>query len=126
MNTLSTVELENGLKFEMFDRSNRYFGDYHRIKIDIECSIPLEARFFNDDDSNESLVRARKLYGDSLMFERSLERMGVAGADVEATKQEMVETFLSSSREYLQHPEFVMRYVARMLEKRTNPAGLPR
>jgi len=118
MEPFRTIPLDNGLIIELYDQSNRYFGDYHRIKVDVRCDIPLVKRFFDGDDGNPELERARKLYGDTIRFERSLEKMGVAGADVDATRESLVENFVTSTVAYLEHPEFVKRYVARMLDSR--------
>jgi len=117
MKPFRTVTLANGLLLEMHDRGNRYFGDYHRIKIEIRCIIPLAAGFFGGDEQHPVLLRARQRFGESVVFERSLERMGVAGDEVETLRDEMVNGFLSSSRAYLEHPEFVSRFIARRLQE---------
>ncbi|PLY12320.1 MAG: hypothetical protein C0624_01065 [Desulfuromonas sp.] len=119
MEPYRTIELSNGLQLELRDQSNRYFGDYHRIRIEVSCDIPLRSEFFGNRDDHPQLLQARRLYGDSLRFERSLERMGVAGADVERVREELVENFLNSSATYLEHAEFIARYVSRQLQKRS-------
>jgi len=124
MQPFRTIELDNGLCLELRDQSNRYFGDYHRIKIEVSCDIPLRGEFFGGNPDDPQLQTARRLYGDSLRFERSLERMGVAGAEVENVREELVESFLKSSAAYLEHPEFVARYVQRQLQLRGGGASV--
>jgi len=118
VNPFHTVTLDNGLVLEMVDQGNRYFGDYHRIKIVVRCVIPLEARFFGGDARHPALLQARTCFGDSVVFERTLERMGVPGAEVAPVRDAMVKGFLDSSRTYLNHPDFVSRYVTRQLQQR--------
>jgi len=127
MEPFRTIELNNGLRLELRDFSNRYFGDYHRIKIEIRCDIPLRGEFFAGNDDDPQLQQARRLYGESLRFERSLERMGVPGAEVEKVRDELIENFIGSSAEYLERPEFVARYVQRRLQQRDgSTSSLPR
>jgi len=125
MEPFRTIELNNGLRLELRDYSNRYFGDYHRIKIEIRCEIPLRGEFFAGNDDDPQLQEARRLYGESLCFERSLERMGVPGAEVEKVRNELIENFLGSSADYLERPEFVSRYVQRRLQQRTGGTPMP-
>lgn len=118
MDPFRVIDLKNGLQLELHDQSNRYFGDYHRLKIEVRCAIPLDKQFFAGDEHHPDLLAARKKFGVSLRFERSLERMGVAGADVEQVREELVASFMKSSAAYLEHPDFVAKYVARQLQAR--------
>ncbi len=124
MTPFRVVPLTNGLELELFDLSNRYFGDYHRVRVEVRCSIPLVARFFAGDEQHPDLMRARALFGDSLAFKRALERMGVSGADVDGVRNGLVSDFLASSADYLEHPDFVRRYVARQLAQRSGGFSL--
>lgn len=118
MDPFRIIELDNGLRLELHDQSNRYFGDYHRLKIEVRCTIPLDKKFFGGDENHPDLLLARNKFGESLCFERSLERMGVAGADVAPVREELVASFMKSSASYLEHPEFVAKFVARKLQAR--------
>ena len=86
---LQSATLANGLRLEFFDFSNRYFGDYHRICIEVRTSLSLDlpalATF-----APALLTRARALFGATLTVTRTVERMGVAGALVEPLKAELI------------------------------------
>ncbi|RME40393.1 MAG: hypothetical protein D6794_02315 [Deltaproteobacteria bacterium] len=111
--------LENGFELRFFDESNRYYGDYHRVRVIARLEVPLSAPLFaGNPDPDRALSRARRWLGESVRFEKVLERMGVAGDAVASVRQELVEGFLRSSRSYLAHPRFAERLVARELEKR--------
>jgi len=125
MTPYRVVPLSNGLELELHDHSNRYFGDYHRIRIEIRCTIPLAPRFFAGDAQHPDLLRAQSLFGDALTFTRALERMGVAGDDVEKVREALVHDFLESTARYLEHPEFVRRYVAGQLRERLGGSASP-
>ncbi|ORJ63446.1 hypothetical protein B5V00_00865 [Geothermobacter hydrogeniphilus] len=118
-----SIPLEGGLKLDFFDLGNRYFGDYHRIKILVRCEVPLrETMFAAESDPRRAFDRARRRLGERVVYERSLERMGVAGADVEAVRDRMIDAFLSSAGPYLRHPEFPRRLVeSRLRSHRVHP-----
>jgi hypothetical protein len=40
MRPFRTEHLANGITLTFFDCSNRYFGDYHRVYIEIHLSVP--------------------------------------------------------------------------------------
>ncbi len=100
---------------EFFDRSNRYFGAYWRICLEVRCRVPLSAAGLPDAEA----TRARQLLGETVDFVRRLERMGVAEENVEAVRQELVASFLQTTRAYLESAVFPGRLVAgRLAEKR--------
>ncbi len=103
---------------EFFDRSNRYFGDYHRICIDVIVRLPLCPEYFAAfADPDSEWQRARVVLGDEAVFKRTLERMGVSGADVETTRQALMDEFSRTTFSYLQSPDFPARFVASELAK---------
>lgn len=85
------VVFDNGLTIEFSDRSNRYFGDYHRLLIEIDALIETDAE----------VVRLR--------YQRPLKRMGVAGADVADEMNTMIEQFLATTAFYMRQSGFVQK-----------------
>ncbi len=115
-NLLRTERLDNGLVVEFYDASNRYFGDYHRVRVEVICRLELRAEHFAGvADPAGDYERARKALGREFTFARSLEKMGVAGADVEKTRQGLIQGFVDSTFPYLQNQGFVPRLVAKEL-----------
>ncbi len=127
---IRTENLGNGILVKFFDLSNRYYGDFHRVKIEVRCTLPLGPECFaGAADPQAETRRVRGLLGNNLFFTRSLEKMGVAGGDLEAVKQTLVDSFISSTFHYLASAEFAPRLVASELAKMKKvrrPAFVPR
>ncbi|MBE0596406.1 MAG: hypothetical protein IH614_03965 [Desulfuromonadales bacterium] len=113
MNPFHTEILPNGLAVEFFDHSNRYFGDYWHLDLEVRCRVPLTAAGLEA----AALVAARQLLGEAVDYLRRMEKMGVATADVSSNRDLLVEGFLASARLYLCHPSFPGRFVHRRLEE---------
>jgi hypothetical protein len=111
--------LDNGLTLDFFDRSNRYFGDYHRVCVEVRCRIVL-----NPDnlaalaDPAANLQDALTVLGNEVVFVRKLEKMGVAGGEVERTREALIVSFISSSQPYLSSRGVPSRFIAAELERR--------
>lgn len=108
-----SVTLANGLVLEFVDHSNRYFGDYWRVRIEARCRVPLSAAF--SDPADPELAQARALLGDEVAYTRSLERMGVPSAEVDAAIRSLIDSFLSSTFAYLGDLSFAARFVRQKL-----------
>jgi hypothetical protein len=116
---LRSVRLDNGLIVEFFDRSNRYFGDYHRVYIEARCRVALAMDNFADSaDPAAELQSARAVLGNEVVFVRILEKMGVAGEAVAHTRETLIGSFIRSSLPYLATPAFPGRFIAVELERR--------
>lgn len=120
------VELNNGLVLSFFDHTNRYYGDYHRVRVEVRAPIPVCASCFPETDNPDAEAdKARLLLGPDVIFQVELERMGVAGGDVETVRRELVDQFVRTSRVYLELDEFPCRYLSKQLEaKRRGGAAI--
>jgi len=118
METVRRERLANGLVLEFHDVSNRYFGDYHRLHIEMQCRMALDKSFTPLVSlSGEIIDQARCLFGDFLEIRRELTRMGVCGAELDRTRSRMIEDFMSTSGSYMSREEFPIRLVQRRLEQ---------
>jgi hypothetical protein len=109
------LQLANGLTIRFTDRSRRYFGDYHQVRIQVQSSIPLLPDYFV---SREAFEHARRILGEEIPYSLFLERMGVAGAETEGVKETLLKHFAETTANYLSSPSFPERYVARTCAKR--------
>ena len=92
----ATTTLGADIVVRFHDCSNRYFGDYHRISVLAVAELPLVVERLPPD------LQKRVPEGETLLhFEKKLERMAVPTADIDRTRQELVENFLSSAKQYL-------------------------
>lgn len=114
MNPLRQKTLANGLRIEVFDETNRYFGDYHRVclQVVISCDVATAAAAGGADPQFWADFKAAR--GDGIRVEKSLLRMGVAGAEVERTVNALLDDFLRAADDYMAHPDYP-RCLARTL-----------
>ena len=117
--TLRQEQFENGVRLEFKEDSNRYFGDYYRLRIEVRCRVVIDAVLFPEtaDPAGEAR-RVRGLLGEELTWTRHLERMGVATAELPVVRAELLDSFATSAYPYLRSPEFPHRLLAGELEKR--------
>ena len=93
---IKRVDLGNDLVLEFHGRSNRYFGDYHRVQVDIDLFIT----------TPEGILRLR--------HQRPLKKMGVSGADIRRETEFMVSQFLSNTALYMRRPGFNLKLLESM------------
>lgn len=116
MSLLRHEELANGLSVRFIDCSNRYYGDYWRLKVEVRCALILQPELFvGEADPQGACARARQLLGDQVVFTRSLEKMGVDGGQLESARTSLVEGFVRNAFPYLGQTEFPARLVVREL-----------
>ncbi len=114
---LKTVPLDNGLTLEFLDRSNRYFGDFYRVCITVRAELPLAKL-----DLTVAQKKALQGREDGLCYARSLERMGVAGADLARVKDQLIKDFLNSSLRYLEKADFPEQLLRKKLAEKPRPS----
>ncbi len=120
MKPFKCLRLQNGLQIKFVDLSNRYFGDYHHLRIDVQiiCEVPDNLPV----DENRSVgQQVHTSAGRQLLVKRRLEKMAVASADLERERDGLVEGFLASTRGYLQKPETLRALMEAELNKRRSP-----
>jgi len=106
------IVLKNGLQVSFIEKSNRYFGDYHRISITAVVSFP---------DNYELPTGLSK---ERAKLEKKLEKMGVPTAQLETERNKLVETFLSTSRVYLERDDFPQQLLRKLQQEKSRPVFL--
>lgn len=102
MTPFRTECLDNGVTVAFVDQSNRYFGDYHRIRVEVRLTMPPPSGR-PSPQLPASACRQRTVY---------LERMGVAGADVETVRNRLAEDYWQHAGRYLAHADYPARLAA--------------
>ena len=97
----SQTELNNGVVVEFFDQTNRYFGDFNRVKINVIAKIPLFVSSLPED-----LQEVAATYPGFIVYEKSLEQMGVATSQVQTVIDSLVANFIKSVGPYLEKRNF--------------------
>lgn len=116
MEIIKETVLENGLRIQFHDLTNRYFGDYHRVCVIAILVIPLSSVA---DEHLQSLGLHR--FGEVIKVEKRFERMGVPSQKVSAVREELMGHFLRHASKYLSKPEFPQKLVASELNKPRRP-----
>ena len=101
--------LPNGLLIEIFDESNRYFGDYHRVCLRVVMSLDLPPAAVTDPDDASFWEAAGSVFGRKLQVVKKLVRMAVPGAAVEQTALSLSDEFFRAADDYLSRPDYPQR-----------------
>jgi len=121
---LARQTLANGLQIVFSDEGNRYFGDYHQVKVFASCQIKLDDNLLSGHLSAADLAKAREIFGEQVEYRRLLKQMGVAGADVDKVQERMIANFLATASTYMQDADFAARFVARRLTEHRSRSRL--
>jgi len=103
MEPFKSIELSSGIKVDFFDHSNRYYGDFHRIKITASAQIP-----FDIDSIPIDLQGLAKQYNSSMTYAKDMEKMGVSSAKVSTVKLSLIDNFISTVGCYIQKDNFAV------------------
>ncbi|WP_321531515.1 hypothetical protein [uncultured Desulfuromonas sp.] len=93
---LQSVTLENGLHVAFSDETVRYFGDYHRIQIDVFVVL--------EDGRREQFQR--------------LERMGISGDMLDESKREVMGAFRANCLPYMASNGFPDKFIASLKRRK--------
>ncbi len=113
---LTSVELKHGIVVDFFDRSNRYFGDFYRVKIDVVARLPI-----SDVQLPDELLTIAQGCAGVAIYEHSLEQMGVTTAERAAVTQALIDNFIATVGSYLEKDNFVESLLRRQLKRRREP-----
>ena len=113
--------LDNSLELIFYDLSNRYYGDFHQIKIEVVSRIKFSDALLEDFGFSErEQLQAKNRYGEMFEARQELKRMGVAGSEVQSVTTQMVKQFLDSSLPYMSDQKFPQRLIRKHLSDRSN------
>ena len=107
-NIITTIMLNPGLRVTLSDETRHYFGGYYHVKVLVHCIVPLDKFYF--DDEAQYLDALEKL-GESVSFERILEKMAVPEQDITSVRDQLVAAFNETTLRYLTTPDFDRRLV---------------
>lgn len=108
MKLVREIPLENGLTVCIYNHNHRYFGDYHRVRVEIVCAAPVLEEYFTD---RAEYAEARTSLGDSAVFRHNVELMGVASGEVDRSLERVIENFANHSLAYLASATFPRKLV---------------
>jgi hypothetical protein len=107
MECIDKIPMLNGLIVEVYDLSRPIAADTTKVVLLIKIEVKLEESFFS---SWEQFDLTRKIFGDDLFFEYSMERTFVNNVEKQKTFNEFLEAFKKDSLPYLSHADFARRF----------------
>lgn len=112
---LMVREFGNGLRLELVDTSNHYFGGYWRLSVEARCLVPLSAAGCGDPARLEEM---RRQLGDPVPFVRTAEQMAVSPERIDETRAALQQRLLAQLAPLLEHPDFAARFIAKEYQQR--------
>ncbi|PLX96819.1 MAG: hypothetical protein C0622_13970 [Desulfuromonas sp.] len=109
------IDLEQGIRLEFRDLTNRYFGDYHRTVVNVRALIPCNPEALTEDQK-QFLTAA----GDRLCYETNLVQMAVPTAELVDVRAALIDSFLETTAHYLAKPGFVSGLLKKQMAERRN------
>ncbi len=119
-NTLREYHLAGGVTALVRDASRHYFGGYYHVRLRVTAEVPLGADWF---DSALEYEDALACLGRSVRFSRTLEKMAVPQADIEAVQKALLDSFEANLLTYLSRPDFPRSFVRGEYAKARKPAA---
>ena len=113
-NIIREIPLANGLTVSFADATRRYFGDYHQVRVEVSCEVPLSAGLFDDQASFEA---ALKLLGTKVCYLKQVEHQGVPTLGTADAVQKVIQQFIDHSLGYFGSEAFPRRFVQSELNR---------
>lgn len=109
---LKSVILENGLTLQFCDKSRIMVGDRWRIVIVAFLEISVKTAFIGEtNDLSISLDEIEELLGESIYFEKKIERSFVDENEKDNTIKDIMESLFATLLPYLNHPQFCRQFI---------------
>ncbi len=113
---LDVIVLENGVEIHVYDVSKRYYGDFHKVKLEVVCEVQIREEYF---DYTGEFEAARGVLGDRVVHRRIIEKMGIPTADLETVKDEILRNFKDHSLSYFSIATFPKKLIMCEMRKST-------
>jgi hypothetical protein len=113
-NVVREIPLANGLIIRFTDLTRRYFGDYHQVRVEVSCEIPLTALLFDDPQDFESGL---KLLGTRVCYLKKVEHQGVPTLGVADAVQKVIQQFIDHQLGYFATEAFPRRFAQTELNR---------
>ena len=109
---INTIDLENGLKLKLFDRSRKLAGDRWLVSFIARIEIPIKDSLLKGDGSSLlNFDEAVKALGEKLLFEQKRDRIYIDEKEKDEVMKKIQDSFLSTSISYLSRSDFPEKYI---------------
>ena len=117
---IDTMALEGEHTLQFLDQSRHYFGGYFHVKVLVYCDVPVRMEYFATVAEGDAVVAA---VGETVRFERVLEKMAVPQSDMETVRDQLIQTFRTTTGLYLSVADFASRFVMSEYQRRLKKTG---
>jgi hypothetical protein len=117
---IQQIDLANGLSISVYDTSRRYYEDYHLVRLEFDCPVPLRIEYF---DTPEAFDDAKKLIGETAVYRRTCEKMGVPFDEIGAARETLIADFMKNALPYFTVESFPVKLVRSELQKAREKAS---
>jgi hypothetical protein len=117
---IQQIDLANGLSISVYDTTRRYYEDYHLVRLEFICRVPLRIEYF---DSPEAFDEAKKLLGEVAVYRRTCEKMGVPFGGIGAARETLIADFMKNALPYFTVESFPGKLVLSELQKAREKAS---
>ena len=105
------VSLDADVVVSFYDQSNRYFGDFHRVRVVAEVVFPVTHAQLPDD--LKALVPSTE---NQFVYTKPLERMAVPSGHLPVVTEALMDDFLTNVRQYLLRKGFMESLLRRRFQ----------
>jgi hypothetical protein len=111
---IQQIDLANGLSISVYDTTRRYYEDYHLVRLEFICRVPILIEYF---DNPVAFDEAKKLLGETAVYRRTCERMGVPFDGIESARETLIADFMKNALPYFTVESFPRKLVLSELVK---------
>ena len=109
---INTIDLENGLKLNLFDMSRKLAGDRWLVSLIARIEISTKDTLLKEGSASSlNFDEAIKVLGEKLIFEQKRERIYIDEKEKDEVMKGIQDSFLSISLSYLSRSDFSEKYI---------------
>lgn len=108
---VKTIELENGLKLDIYDKSRMVGADTWLVTVLFRIEIRVDETLLGVVDNAPETGAVVEKTGETVLFEIQRERNFINELEKADVFQAVMDSYLATTLSYLSHPMFGARYV---------------
>ena len=117
------IALENGATLEVLDASRPLVGDRWQVAALFRLTVPVDRALADAGAQGPDPAAVRRLVGDTVRFEKRMERIFVPNEEKDSCFDELVRRYLDGNLGYLGRPAFARNCVLRHYREARRKAG---
>jgi hypothetical protein len=120
---LREIDLESGLKLEIYNVSRKLAGDRWYVGFMARIEIPLAFLAEHADSSEIDLKKMKEALGETIRFEQKRDRHYIDEKEKDTFLDDLIDDFLTSTLPYFSNKEFAKKVVFNAYKKQLEKAS---